>query len=118
MTPPDPSDALNFAKGAGAGLKEGAKSAVEGITDLAKGGYKLATDPAAREQAWDTATRLADAAKNYAANTTPQQAWEDASNGANRLYTAFDKAREEAAARGESAEFWGPRRRANGVRSG
>jgi hypothetical protein len=110
--PPDPNslgDAWGFGKGVASGVGDGIKSAVEGVADLAKGGYALATDEVAREQAWQTAKQLARAGKDYAgrAYDDPAQAFTDAKDGANRLKSAFEQARDAAAARGESAEFWG-----------
>lgn len=98
-----------FAKGVGKGLLKAGESAVEGIGDLARGGYDLATDPAARERAWQAAKQAASMAQDYAGQIRddPAKAMRDARDGANRLYSAFDQARQEAAARGESAEFWG-----------
>lgn len=98
-----------FGKGVGKGLYEGGRSAVEGVVDLAKGGYDLATDPATREQAWQAANELAKRAKDYAeeAYGDPAKVYQDARDGAARLYSAFDEARRAAEARGESAEFWG-----------
>ena len=102
-------DAIGFGKGLGSGVYDGAKSMVEGAVDLAKGGYHLATDPDARRQAWETTKQLAKAGKDLAGRVQddPAQAYRDAKNGANNLYTAFDKARADAATRGESGEFWG-----------
>jgi hypothetical protein len=111
--PPDPTngigDAWGFGKGLAQGVGDGIVSAAEGVFDLAKGGYTLATDEAAREQAWQTAKALARAGKDYAgrAYDDPSQAFTDAKDGANRVYSAFEKARDAAAARGELAEFWG-----------
>jgi hypothetical protein len=110
--PPDPNalgDAWGFGKGLVSGVGDGIKSAAEGVADLAKGGYALATDEAAREKAWQTAKQLASAGQDYAgrAYNDPSQAFTDAKDGANRMLSAFEKARDAAAARGESAEFWG-----------
>lgn len=107
--PPDPTNPLGDAWGFGKGVAAGVGDGVKSVVDLAKGGYTLATDPTAREQAWQTAKQLARAGQDYAgrAYNDPAQAFSDAKDGANRLYSAFEQARDAAAARGESAEFWG-----------
>jgi hypothetical protein len=52
---------------------------------------------------------MASAAKDYAGKVydDPAKAYRDAKDGANALYSKFDEARQEAAAAGKSAEFWG-----------
>lgn len=105
---------LGFGKGFVQGVGEGGKALAEGAWDLAKGGYHLATDPAAREQAWQAAREVAQTTKDYYSSASADQiiadtkeTWSVARDSANRLYSAFDKARQEAASRGESSEFYG-----------
>ena len=82
---------------------------VEGLGDLAKGGYKLATDANARETAWETTKQLAEAAENYgeAVLDDPGKAYRDARDGVLAAYNRFDQAKDQAKAESRSAEFWG-----------
>lgn len=99
----------DFTGGFASGAWEGAKSAVTGVVDLAKGGYRIATDPEAAEQAWETGKQIAQNAQDYGA-AAAEDKWKplrDARDGVSSMRTRFDEARRQAAARGESAEFWG-----------
>lgn len=112
---------VGFGKGFALGVGEGMVSLAEGAWSLAKGGYALATDAGAREQAWEATKSGARAAKDavvyakdyYSRGSKEQiandfrQTWLDARDGANGLYTEFDKARQAAEARGEGGKFWG-----------
>lgn len=101
--------AADFGKGVGQGVWDAGKATAEGIKDLVVGGYEIATDEAARDKAWNTTKQVAGSAKEYAGQVydDPAKALRDARDGANSMYTAFDKARQEASAQGKSAEFWG-----------
>ena len=112
MPPEDPDligNALSFAKGAGEGAKEGVTSMAQGLWSLAKGGYHVATDPQAREQAWQTTQNLADAAKQYGtqAIADPAKPFRDARDKVQSVANTFEAARAKAAADGTSAEFYG-----------
>lgn len=102
-------DAWAFTKSAGSGLKNAAVSTVEGVANLAKGGYKLATDGEAREKAWETTKAVASKVKDYGSKAIddPEKAWNDARAGATSMYNEFKAAKDKAAAEGRSAEFWG-----------
>ncbi len=102
-------DSLAAGKGFLIGVGEGAFSMADGIWSLAKGTYNVATDAAAREQAWDTTKKVAGAVKQYgeASVDDPAKPFRDAKNGTQKLYNSFNDARQNAAAEGQSAEFWG-----------
>ena len=102
-------DALAFTKAAGSGVKEGAISMVEGLWGLAKGGYHVATDPKAREQAWNTTKNLADAAKQYSqeAIDDPSKPYHDARDKVLQIKSSYDAAYAKAEANGTLPEFFG-----------
>jgi hypothetical protein len=102
-------DAWAFTTSAGSGLKNAAVSTVEGVANLAKGGYKLATDGEAREKAWETTKAVASKVKDYGSKAIddPEKALNDARAGATSMYNEFKAAKDKAAAEGRSAEFWG-----------
>ncbi len=102
-------DAWAFTKSAGSGLKNAAVGTAEGVGNLAKGGYKLATDGEAREKAWETTKAVASKVKDYGGKVIddPEKALNDARAGATSIYNEFKAAKDKAAAEGRSAEFWG-----------
>ena len=90
------------------GLKDGFVGAAEGTWEgtkaLAKGGYALATDPAAREKAWEATKSAANAVGDYAGKVydDPAKIYRDARDGASAAYTAAEGFVREA-----DAEDWG-----------
>ncbi len=103
------SNVAGFGRGFASGVKNIATGAVQGAASLAKGGYALATSPQARAQAMQTGRAIANGAKGYAGQVykDPKRALRDAQAGVNSMYNQFNAARKAAAAKGESAEFWG-----------
>jgi len=98
------SDTWDFVGGAGQGVYSAGKGMVTGVVDLARGGYALATVPAARQAFVDNTQAIAASVGDYAG-----RAWEDpaivltdARNIAGSAYTAFDDFRRTA-----SPEDWG-----------
>jgi hypothetical protein len=87
-------------QGAGTALKEAADSA----TALVHTGHALATDPQAREAAWQTARETAASARAFAAHAAenPGQVWRDAKQSAGEALTAAETFRQQA-----TAEDWG-----------
>ena len=102
-------DSWAFTKSLGSGLVDAATGLAEGVVELAKGGYALATDEKARESAWNTTKKLAKAAGDYGEEVwdDPAKAYRDARDGVTAAYNTFEQAKEKAAAEGRSAEFWG-----------
>jgi hypothetical protein len=102
-------DSWAFTKSLGSGLWDAGSAAVEGVVELVKGGYALATDEKARESAWKTTKELAKAAGDYGKEVwdDPAKAYREARDGALAAYNRFEQAKEQAAAEGRSAEFWG-----------
>lgn len=100
---------IGFGVGFGEGVAKGALSMVEGLASLGTGAYDIATDPMAREKAWEATQRAAEKTEQYgeAAVSDPEKVYRDARDVTNGLYQKFDAARQEASARGESPEFWG-----------
>jgi len=98
-----------FSKYFYSGVWDAAAGTVEGVVELAKGGYALATDEKARESAWNTTKKLAKAAGDYGEEVwdDPAKAYRDARDGTLAAYNTFEQAKEKAAAEGSSAEFWG-----------
>jgi hypothetical protein len=103
------SNVAGFGRAFASGAKNIATGAVQGAASLAKGGYALATSPQARAQAMQTGRAIANGAKGYAGQVykDPKRALRDAQAGVTSMYNQFNAARKAAAARGESAEFWG-----------
>lgn len=93
-----------FGKGVGKGVAGAAQGTWEGLKGLAKGGYALATDAAARDAAWDATKNAADAVRRYggAAYDDPAMLVRDVRDGVGSAYTAFEEFRETA-----SPEQWG-----------
>lgn len=102
-------DGWAFTKSLGGGLWDAGAGVVEGVGELAKGGYALATDEKARESAWNTTKKLAKTTEEYAGEVweDPAKAYRDARDGAASAYNDFEKAKQQAEAEGRSAEFWG-----------
>ena len=102
-------DSLAFTKSVGSGAWNASSGMVEGLWDLAEGGYKLATDAEAREAAWDATKQLSETAKEYgeAVYEDPEKAYREARDGALVAYDKFEQAKDLADAEGRSAEFWG-----------
>jgi hypothetical protein len=98
-----------FAKGFGSGVKNIVVGAAKGVASLAGGGYKLATDPAARQKAMVAGRNLVNSAQVYGSQVrqNPRKALRDGQAGISAMHNQFNAARENAAARGQSAEFWG-----------
>ena len=98
-----------FSKYFYSGVWDAAAGTVEGVVELAKGGYALATDDKARESAWNTTKKLAKAAGDYGEEVLddPAKASRDARDGTLAAYNTFEQAKEKAEAEGRSAEFWG-----------
>jgi hypothetical protein len=99
----------NFAKGVGEGTAEGGVGLAQGVGELAKGGYNLATSSTARQRACNTTVTDAEAVGHFAqtAVSDPQKAVarvNDAVSGAVNQVTA---AYRQAAAQGQGAEFIG-----------
>jgi hypothetical protein len=102
-------DSWAFTKSLGSGAWDAGTGLVEGVGELVKGGYALATDEKARESAWNTTKKLAKAAGDYGEEVwdDPAKAYRDARDGTLAAYNTFEQAKEKAAAEGRSAEFWG-----------
>jgi len=102
-------DSWAFTKSLGSGAWDAGAGLVEGVGELVKGGYALATDEKAREAAWNTTKKLAKAAGDYGEEVwdDPAKAYRDARDGTLAAYNRFEQAKEQAAAEGRSAEFWG-----------
>ncbi len=102
-------DSWAFTKSLGKGVWDAGTGLVEGVGELAKGGYALATDEKARESAWKTTKKIAEAAGDYGEEVwdDPAKAYRDARDGTLAAYNSFEQAKEKAAAEGRSAEFWG-----------
>jgi hypothetical protein len=109
----DPSDLWSktkrFAAAAGEGAYDASKSMVEDVTGLVKGAGQLATDPSAREEAWQATKQMAETATRYteAAWKDPAKPFLDARDAALNAYNQFEEARLDAEAKGRSIEFWG-----------
>jgi len=103
------SDAVGFAKGTGEGLWDGAKGMVQGVGDLAKDGYKLATDSRYRTQAWHDAVRDAKVAGDFAetAITDPSKAASGVVNATTNAWHSVQTAYDEAASHGQGSEYVG-----------
>ena len=99
----------NFAVGFATGVKDFAVSTAVGLKDSAVAGYHLATDPAYREQAWQTTKALAKATQKGAqyAYNNPQEALNKVRDKASGAYADFQAEREQARADGRLAEFDG-----------
>lgn len=97
-------DIVGFGKGAGQGVAGAVRGAWEGLKGMAKGGYALATDPAARDAAWTATKDAAAAARQYgaAAYEDPAMVVRDARDAAGSAYTAFQDFRATA-----TPEQWG-----------
>ncbi len=102
-------DSWAFTEALGDGVWDAGTGMVKGLGDLAKGGYKLATDANARESAWETTKQLADAAADYSKSVieNPGEAYRYARDGALAAYDRFKEAKDLAAAEGRSAEYFG-----------
>jgi hypothetical protein len=102
-------DSWAFTEALGDGVWDAGTGMVEGLGDLAKGGYELATDANARESAWETTKQLADAAADYGKSVieNPGEAYRYARDGTLAAYDRFEQAKDLAAAEGRSAEFFG-----------
>ncbi|MBL8483158.1 MAG: RHS repeat protein [Rhodocyclaceae bacterium] len=98
-----------FGSGFGKGAWDFAKDTASGVGDLAKSGYRLATDANYREQSWETAKQIAQAAKQGAgyAIENPQAAAQAVRDMAASSYADFQAERAQAAAEGRLAEFDG-----------
>ena len=102
-------DWLAYGKGFGKGVGNFVKSTAEGVVDLAKGGYRLATDPASREQAYETGKVLAGKASQAvgAAVDDPMGTLDGMRNRAASAWGALQQERAKAAAAGRLEEFDG-----------
>jgi len=102
-------DSWAFTEALGDGVWDAGTGMVKGLGDLAKGGYKLATDANARKSAWETTKQLADAAADYSKSVieNPGEAYLYARDGTLAAYDRFEEAKDLAAAEGRSAEFFG-----------
>ncbi|HET6237155.1 MAG TPA: DNA/RNA non-specific endonuclease [Acetobacteraceae bacterium] len=102
-------DVGGFLKGVGEGAWDGAKGTVQGVGQLAQGGYKLATDGQYRRQAWDAAVHDAKAAGNFAetAVTDPGEAAAEVGHAASGAWHVVHTAYDQAAAQGHGSEFVG-----------
>jgi len=102
-------DVGGFLKGVGEGAWDGAKGTVQGVGQLAQGGYKLATDGQSRRQAWDAAVHDAKAAGNFAetAVTDPGEAAAEVGHAASGAWHVVHTAYDQAAAQGHGSEFVG-----------
>lgn len=103
------SNVAGFGRAFASGVKNIVVGTAQGAVSLAKGGYALATNPQARTQAMQTGRAIANGVKGYAgqAYKDPKKALRDAQAGVNSMYNQFNSARKAAAAKGQSAEFWG-----------
>ena len=99
----------DFAKGVGEGAWDGATGMVEGVGSLAKGGYHLATSADARQQAWNTAVRDANAVGQFAetAVSDPGKAAGQVGDAVSSTWGKVSTAYQQAAADGHGAEFIG-----------
>ena len=99
----------DFAKGVGEGAWDGVTGMVEGVGSLAKGGYALATSANARQQAWDTAVKDANAVNQFAetAVNDPGKAARQVGDAASSTWGKVSTAYQQAAADGHGAEFIG-----------
>ena len=95
---------MGFWSGVAEGFVGAAKGTWEGAKSLAKGGYALATDPEARQQAWETTKKVAGQVADYAGEVydDPAKAYRDARDGASAMYTMAEEFVETA-----DAEDWG-----------
>jgi len=102
-------DSWAFTKSLGSGVLDAGAGLFEGVGELVKGGYALATDEKARESAWKTTKKLAEAVEDYGEEVwdDPAKAYRDARDGTLAAYNSFEQAKEKAAVEGRSAEFWG-----------
>lgn len=97
----------------GTAAVKGAASSVGGLWSFVKtgveGDYLLATDPEVRAAAWSKATSMASSTADYAsaALDDPSKPILDARDWVLSAYNSFDQGRLNAAAQGQSAEFWG-----------
>lgn len=95
---------MGFWNGLADGFTGAASGTWEGVKSLAKGGHALATDPAARERAWETTKSAAQWAGEYADKVAddPAKLVRDARDGALAAYTAAENFAATA-----DAEDWG-----------
>ncbi|MBT9489199.1 MAG: TNT domain-containing protein [Rubrivivax sp.] len=98
------SSVFSFIGGVGQGVASAAENTWEGAKSLAKTGHALATNPQAREEAWNGAKRVAGDVGAYgsAAMQDPAMVWRDAKGAAGSAWTAFDEFRATA-----GPEDWG-----------
>lgn len=98
------SDGGSFWSGARSGAADAGRQARDSLVDLAKTGYALATDPQAREQAWQATQETAARAQTYATRAAedPSQVWRDARQAAGEALTAAEQFRQQA-----TPEDWG-----------
>ena len=94
----------SFASGARDGAAAALKQARDSAVDLARTGHALATDPQAREQAWQSTRDTAARAGAYASRAVddPALVWRDAKQAAGEAWTAADTFRQQA-----TPEDWG-----------
>ncbi len=99
----------DFTRGLGKGAWDGASGMVQGVGDLAKGGYHLATSADARSHAADTISKGATAAGQFAktAMTDPAKAASQVGHAAGDAVNNVSTAYHHAEADGHSAEFIG-----------
>ncbi len=96
-----------FRKQLARNLLERAKEGVDGAMDLGKAGYHLATDPAYREQAFETAQEIAQQAGDAIGHAIddPTGTLNEIKDGAASAWDSYKTARAQAAAEGRLAEF-------------
>lgn len=95
---------MGFWAGAWEGFSGAAVGLWEGGKALVQGGYALATDPEAREQAWEATKGAANAVGDYASAVydDPEKLWTDVRDGTLAAYSAAEEFVQTA-----DAEDWG-----------
>jgi RHS repeat-associated protein len=102
-------EATQFGTGFGKGIRDFGKETVQGVADLGQAGYSLATDPAYREQAFETAKEISKQVGEGIGQAVddPAGALAGIKNRASGAWDAYQTERAQAAAEGRLAEFDG-----------
>jgi RHS repeat-associated protein len=102
-------EATQFGTGFGKGLWDFGKETVQGVADLGQAGYSLATDPAYREQAFESAKEISKQVGEGIGQAVddPAGALAGIKNRASGAWEAYQTERAQAAAEGRLAEFDG-----------
>ena len=102
-------DAWAFTKSAGKGAVDAGTEIVEGVSELAKSGYKIATEAEAREAAWEATKETAGKVSDYgeAVIDDPEKIYRDARDVTMEAYDSYKKEEATAEKEGKLPEFYG-----------